>query len=130
MQIAKSLCYALSEIESKQFFRDLAKRKRSMAMVITVERFPSTKQKIAVGFTEQELATVEKVGARGSLGFPWGHRRNESTGVTPEARKYTVAHGENIAFGDGPSVLELEVLTVAFAVFRSFLNSSNLFSDH
>ena len=35
-----------------------------------------------------------------SHNFPRGHRRNESTGVTPEARKYTVAHGENIAFGD------------------------------
>ena len=30
----------------------------------------------------------------------------------------------------GPSGLELEVLIVAFAVYRSFLNSSNLFSDH
>ena len=69
-------------------------------MVITVERFPSTKQKITVGFTEQGLATMEKVGARGSHGFPWGHRTNESTGLTPEARKYTVTHGENIAFGD------------------------------
>ena len=69
-------------------------------MVITVERFPSTTQKITVGFTEQGLATVVKVGARGSHGFPWGHRRNETTGVTPEARKYTVAHGKNIAFGD------------------------------
>ena len=69
-------------------------------MVITVERFPSTTQKITVGFTEQGLATVVKVGARGSHGFPWRHRRNESTGVTPEARKYTVAHGEHIAFGD------------------------------
>ena len=100
MQIAKSLCYVSSEIESKQFFRDLAKRKRSMAMVITVERFLSTKQKIAVGFTQQGLATVEKVGARSSHGFPWGHRRNESTGVTPEAQKSTVANGKNIAFGD------------------------------
>ena len=74
-----------------------------MAMVITVKRIPSTKQKITVGFTEQGLATVGKVGARSSMSshnFPWGHRRNESTGVTPEARKYTVAHGENIAFGD------------------------------
>ena len=73
-----------------------------MAMVITVERFPSTKQKLAVGFTEQGLATMEKVGARGSHGFPWGHRRNESTGVTPEEHKYTGAHGKNIAFGDVP----------------------------
>ena len=71
-----------------------------MAMVITVERFPLTKQKITVGFTEQGLATVVKVGARGSHGFPWGHRRNESPTVTPEARKYTVAHFKNIAFGD------------------------------
>ena len=43
---------------------------------------------------------MEKVGARGSREFPWGHRGNESTGVIPEARKYTVAHGKNIAFGD------------------------------
>ena len=41
-----------------------------MAMVITVERFLSTKQKITVGFTEQGLATVEKVGARGSHEVP------------------------------------------------------------
>ena len=53
-----------------------------------------------MGFTEQGLATVEKVGARGSRGFPWGHRRNKSTGVIPEARKYMVVHGENIAFGE------------------------------
>ena len=69
-------------------------------MVITVERFLSTKWKIMVDFIEQRLATVEKVGAGGSHGFPWGLRRNESTGITPEARKYTVTRGKNIAFGD------------------------------
>ena len=74
-------------------------------MVSTVERFPSTKQKRTVDFREQGLATVEKVGARGSHGFPWGHRRNESTGVTPEARKYPVTQGKNIAFGDAYSDL-------------------------
>ena len=35
-----------------------------------------------------------------SRNFPWGHRRNESKGVILEERKYSVAHGENIAFGD------------------------------
>ena len=43
---------------------------------------------------------MEKVGARGSRGFPWSHGGNESAGVTPEARKHTVAHDKNIAFGD------------------------------
>ena len=51
------------------------------------------------------MATVENIGARGSHEFPWGPRRNESTGVTPEARKYTVAHGKNIAFGDAAHLL-------------------------
>ena len=37
--------------------------------------------------------TVEKVGAWGSREFLRGHRGNESTGVTLEAQKYTVAHG-------------------------------------
>ena len=76
-----------------------------MTMVITVERLPSTNQKLMVGFTEQGLAPVEKVGARGSHGFPWGHYRNESTGVTLEAQKYTVAHGKNLAFGDAGGLI-------------------------
>ena len=69
-------------------------------MVIRVERFSLTKEKIKVCFTEQGLATVEKVYARSCHEFPWGRCRNESIGVTPEAQKYMVAYGENIAFGD------------------------------
>ena len=53
-----------------------------------------------MGVTEQGLAKVKKVGARGSHGFKWGQHRNESTVVTLEAQKYTVAYSKNIAFGD------------------------------
>ena len=38
-----------------------------------------------------------------SSGIPVGTRGSESTGITPERGKSTVAHGKNIAFGDGGS---------------------------
>ena len=38
-----------------------------------------------------------------SCGIPVGTRGSESTGVTRERGKSTVAHGKNIAFGDEAS---------------------------
>ena len=51
-------------------------------MVIKVERFPLTTEKLTVRFTEHGLATVVKLGAMGFNEFPSAHHWNKSTGVT------------------------------------------------
>ena len=93
------------------------------------------------------VGAVGDVGAIGCHGFPAGSRGlpvgtcgRKSIGVTPEARKSTVAHGKKIAFGDAlkdPSPLSprLDMLVSVYradsdivAVFCDVTNSSYLIS--
>ena len=73
---------------------------------------------------------MENICARGSCEIPWGPRRNESTGVTPEARKYMVAHGKNIAFGDVPGIGYEPGVTVGHDVSRKAMEAPDFLGEY